>query len=146
MKLALSAVLLLVLSAFAGCGGGPEPIRFGEDACDNCRMIISDRHFGAELVTRKGKAYKFDDISCLWKYKTRHNISDDALSAQLVIAYNKPGTLIDADAACFLQSPAIKSPMAGQVAAFGDAGDCSKMKKKWTAGQHNWAATAALFD
>src|SRR5690606_2316835 len=100
------SLLLLLLSAFVGCGGGPEPIRFGEDACDNCRMIISDRHFGGELVTGKGKAFKFDDLSCLWQYKTRHKLSDDLLTAQLVIDYNNPGVLMDAAGACFLQSPA----------------------------------------
>lgn len=33
-------------------------------------MTISDGRFGAELITDKGRVYKFDDIGCLIRYKT----------------------------------------------------------------------------
>lgn len=137
-------VILFVLPVLVSCGGGPQPIKFGKDACDNCRMIISDPRFGAEMVTVKGKAYKFDDINCFWKFKKSKEINDAELTFQLVIDYNKPGALIDAANACILQSDAIKSPMASKLAAFGQEKACLKNEKKWQASRHNWAATQAL--
>lgn len=144
---------LIVLTAFIlvypilnSCGGGPQPIRFGEDACDNCRMVISDKRFGAELVTAKGKVFKFDDINCFWKYKQRQKMTEADLSFQMVVAYNQPGQLIEATTACILRSDAIKSPMSSRMAAFSPDKDCNKMEQKWKASKHNWSATEALVD
>ena len=51
----------------AGCFGDPETgpveIKWDRDTCEVCRMLISDRHFAAQLRGGpKHKAYKFDDI------------------------------------------------------------------------------------
>ena len=55
-------MMLLVFSVFmfSGCSLEPKPIEYGEDQCDACKMRISDSRFGAELVTTKGKIYKYD--------------------------------------------------------------------------------------
>lgn len=143
----LSLLLITYLSPLlSSCGGGPQPIRFGEDACDNCRMIISDPRFGAQLVTDKGKAFKFDDISCFWKYKTNQKLTDEVIAHALVIDYNRPKTMVDANVACILRSDAIKSPMASKLAAFGLKNDCAKLQKKWNASRHSWAESATLID
>ncbi|MGB5288980.1 MAG: hypothetical protein WBN42_10875, partial [Ignavibacteriaceae bacterium] len=54
--------LLPLLFLLASCGSKPEPINYGKDECEFCRMQISDNRYGAELVTDKGKVYKFDSI------------------------------------------------------------------------------------
>ena len=68
----------LLLASLAGCDGdpgtGPVDVTWDRDACERCRMVLSDRHYGAQIRVppgegRKwGKAYKFDDIGCavLW--------------------------------------------------------------------------------
>ena len=48
-------VALFSLSAFLSCATGPEPIRFGKDNCHSCKMTLTDKRFGAEIVTKKGK-------------------------------------------------------------------------------------------
>lgn len=35
-------------------------------------MTISDGRFGAELITKKGRVYKFDDLRCLINYKAEN--------------------------------------------------------------------------
>ena len=68
---AAPAVLALVIAALPGlqaCSGGPQPIQFGTDNCDNCKMTLVDRHYGCEIVTKKGKAYKFDDLNCMMAF------------------------------------------------------------------------------
>ena len=42
---ALAAVVALVVLWPSG-GGGPEPIVYGRDACDTCRMVITRPGFG----------------------------------------------------------------------------------------------------
>ena len=40
----------------------PPDIRYREDTCDQCRMIISDPRFAASYVTQQGETRRFDDI------------------------------------------------------------------------------------
>ena len=37
-----------------------EPIKLNSDGCEFCKMKISDGKFGAEIITAKGRIYKFD--------------------------------------------------------------------------------------
>jgi len=57
-------VLLLILTA---CGDDistdqPPEIRYGEEACDECHMLIQDKRFAAAYITEDGQPYRFDDI------------------------------------------------------------------------------------
>ena len=58
-------ILGSVTLSSGGCSSGPQPLRAGKDNCDFCKMTISDSRFGAEIITKKNKAYKFDDAHCL---------------------------------------------------------------------------------
>ncbi len=44
---------------------GPEPIRYGRDACDRCRMHFATPGFAGERRDEKGVLHKYDDIGCL---------------------------------------------------------------------------------
>lgn len=146
MKMLNILLITYLIPFLSSCGGGPQPIRFGEDACDNCRMIISDPRFGAQLVTDKGKAFKFDDISCYWKYKKNQKLTDTDIAHSLVVDYHHPKTMIDANNACILRAESIKSPMSSKLAAIGQDKACAKLQKKWQASRYSWAETAALID
>ncbi len=67
--------LTLLISS---CGSKPEPINYGHDECEFCRMQISDNRYGAELVTDKGKVYKFDSIECLIEFAMVKNLIGDS--------------------------------------------------------------------
>jgi len=47
------------------CSHEPDPIRYGKDACAHCKMTIMDKRFSAELITAKGKVFKFDAAECM---------------------------------------------------------------------------------
>ena len=104
-----------------GCSVQPEPIRYGKDACDHCKMTIVDQKFAAEIVTQKGKSFKFDDVACLVNYLTESKVPEADLAFILVDQYNKPGELVDARQAVYLSGDGIRSPMMGNTAAFPDA-------------------------
>jgi copper chaperone NosL len=111
------SILALMLS-ITSCSVEPEPLRYGEDACHHCRMTLVDKKFGAELVTRKGKVYKFDDVNCMISFYNSGEVAHDQFLHKLVVNFSEPANLIEADKAFYLKSTKLQSPMGGQVAAF----------------------------
>jgi len=125
----LPAVPLIVL--LLSCKVEPEPLQYGQDACHTCKMILMDKKFGAELVSSKGKIYKFDDINCMLAfYNSGETGNNQAFAYRLVVDYSQPTKLIEAGDAFYLKSPEIKSPMASQIAAFEKKESMDERKKK----------------
>lgn len=114
-------LILLTLAAFGlSCSVEPEPLAYGKDACHHCKMVLMDQKFGAELVTTKGKVYKFDDINCMINFMHSEIKDDREIQFRLVTDFSQQGQLIDVGNAFYVKSSQIKSPMASQVAAFED--------------------------
>ncbi|MCL6493678.1 MAG: nitrous oxide reductase accessory protein NosL [Ignavibacterium sp.] len=106
----LFTALLLI-----SCSPKPEPIDYGNDVCDFCKMNITDNKYAAELITSKGKVYKFDSIECLFQFKDLEFKSDDEIHSELVNDFSNPGELIDLKKAFFLKSEMFRSPMGMNV-------------------------------
>ncbi len=62
---ALVVLIFLVSQLLSSCQPRPEPIHYGQDACDFCRMTIVDKQHAAQMVTEKGRVYKYDAIECM---------------------------------------------------------------------------------
>lgn len=62
----LSVVLILLLSACSkNPETGPVEVKWDRDACERCRMVLSDRNFAAEVRGgEKGEIFKFDELGC----------------------------------------------------------------------------------
>ncbi len=114
---AMWGVLLLMLTA---CEPKPEPIRYGEDNGAYCLMTITDQRFGAELVTKKGKVYKFDSIECLVGFLLDGQVPEEEVHSLWVTDFAKPPTLIRAEDALYLHGENVRSPMGMNLAAFSD--------------------------
>ncbi len=108
--------LLICASLLSACRARPEPIKYGYDGCHYCSMTIVDRQHGAELVTEKGKVYKFDAIECMINFRSELEESNTALF--LCNSYDMPEELIAAPDATFLISEGIPSPMGAFLTAF----------------------------
>ena len=120
MKLTTSKALVL-LAAFiflGGCTPQPEQIAFGKDSCAECKMTIVDPKFGAEIVTNKGKVYKFDDTHCIASFLDQRRIELSEINQTLFVRYDKPGEFVNVKAVEFVVSSQLKSPMGGNAAAF----------------------------
>lgn len=124
-----SVLLLLILLILSGCKAGPEPINYGHDECDFCRMLITDNRYGAELVTDKGKIFKFDEVGCMIEYAIVKNLIGDTNQKFLVTDFATPETLIDATKAFFVENENFRSPMGSNVMAF----DSEVSRQKFTA-------------
>ncbi|WP_041633051.1 nitrous oxide reductase accessory protein NosL [Maribacter sp. HTCC2170] len=116
MKSFINILVLSIGFVFMGCSIKPDPIVYGSDGCHFCSMTIVDRQHAAEIVTKKGKAFKFDAIECM----VNHLKDIDVSSVELFLAndFQVPGELIDAKKATFLISKDIPSPMGEYLSAF----------------------------
>jgi len=107
----LKGALLAGMLLLAGCSTKPQDVRYGEDQCAHCKMIITDARFAAEIVTDKGKALKFDAIECLATYLQQHPELNNETAARWVSDFNDPGQWLKAEEARYVQSEEIRSPM-----------------------------------
>jgi len=111
------AAALLGAAALACGAPGPAPIAFGEAACDHCHMTIVDRRFAAELVTRTGKVYAFDDAGCLATFAVSGPVEPEQVHSAWVTDFRLPGTLIPAQDAIFLRTDSMRTPMSSNLLA-----------------------------
>lgn len=108
--------LSLVLFVFASCEVSPRPINYGADGCHFCSMTIVDKQHAAQIVTKKGKAFKFDAVECMMNHLKDVDVA--TIELFLVNDYQTPGDLIDAKKATFLISKEIPSPMGEYLSGF----------------------------
>lgn len=121
---------------FFSCEIGPKPIHYGEDGCEYCKMTIVDKQHASELVTSKGKVYKFDAIECMVNFRKEHE--DIQYALYLVSDFNTPGDMVDATMATFLISENISSPMGANLAAFQNQRIASDAVKNYGGKLYTW--------
>lgn len=120
-KNTVTTPVLLFLSLtllVSSCSVEPKPIKLGTDACDFCKMSVMDKRFGAELITKKGKVYKFDDLHCLEAFIKGASVEKENIKAMYLVGYAKPHGFIEMEKAILFKSEALRSPMGSNVAAF----------------------------
>jgi len=119
MKTNLAPLLFLPLFFLLSCSEAkPEKAKLNVDNCDYCKMTIADEKFVAELITSKGRLYKFDDVACMQNY-VKDNTSA-ANSNLFVTNFEQPGTFLKVENAAFVTGEVLSSPMGGNFAAFAD--------------------------
>ena len=131
----LFSMFLFVLFV-SSCSTGPKPIYYGEDACSFCRMTIVDNQHAAQLVTEKGKNYKYDAIECM--INDLNKWQRPAVKLHLVSDYANPGLLTDAISASYLISEEIPSPMGAYLSAFSNEAERNKTHQSAGGDKLNW--------
>ena len=116
MKALLPALSLLVI--LSACSVQPAEINYGSDACHFCKMNIVDKQHAAQVVTEKGKAFKYDAVECMMNNLSKWKEATPAL--YLITDYGNPGVLTDATTAHYLISDNIPSPMGAFLSGFAD--------------------------
>jgi copper chaperone NosL len=81
-------------------------------------MGIADKKFGNEIITRKGRILKFDDIGCTVRYLKSGSLDQKDIDQTVVINFEKANDFINVNNAFFVVSEEIKSPMNFNTAAF----------------------------
>jgi copper chaperone NosL len=130
------ALILLTTLIITSCNVTPEPIAYGDDGCHFCKMTIVDKIHAAEIVTKKGKVYKFDATECMVNFIEEF----DASQVELFLSndYTKPEALIDATKATFLISKNVPSPMGAFLSAFENKADAEAVQKEKGGDLYTW--------
>ena len=134
-------ILLIIASILilTTCGNDPEPINFGEDNCAHCKMMITDEKYGAELVTDKGKIYKYDSVECLLEQLHKQTFREEQIASIWVIDFSNPRTLIDARSAFYTQNDEFRSPMGLNVQTFQTEDNFNKFFSENGGEKLNWS-------
>lgn len=114
------AALLPVLAALAtlACAEpGPRPLALGTDACAHCHMTVTDPRYAAELVTRTGKVFVFDDAGCLAAFYRDGSVPVDEIHSLWVYDFREPSRALDAMSAVYLRTDSLRTPMGSGLAA-----------------------------
>ncbi|MEZ4727856.1 MAG: nitrous oxide reductase accessory protein NosL [Caldilineaceae bacterium] len=110
--------LLLAACARGASTAMPPDIRYGEDLCTECNMIISDPRYAAgyafEIAPGRYESLAFDDIGDLLAHMEKH--PERQIVAWYVHDYTTEEWL-DATAAYYVVSDQIISPMGHGIAA-----------------------------
>jgi copper chaperone NosL len=138
-SVAVAAAALLLPLFFTQCTTGPQAIIYGKDNCEFCKMTLMDKHFGAEIVTKKGKVYKFDDLNCLARFLQQGDVESNEIAGKYVTDHANEGVLLEAEKAVFLHSATLKTPMASGMAAFANLDALGSAKSKIGGEVLGWA-------
>jgi copper chaperone NosL len=110
-----------------------------------------DSRYGAELVTDKGKTFKFDAMECLINYKHDNPEITKVLHSEWTNVHNDNTSLIDATACSYLRSSKLPSPMGMYINAFEDQKSAEEFKNinggiiySWSELNNQFASMPAL--
>ena len=113
------ATVMVALGLIVGCHARdprrPPIIRYGQETCAWCRMLISEEPFAAALVFGDD-VEKFDDLGCLvraWAARPRPQ-------ARVWVHDQRSMAWIDGRTATYVASPEGASPMGSGLFAFAD--------------------------
>ena len=124
-------LFLLVLLLLAACQSQidlsqPPEIRFGEEVCTECGMIISEPRYAAAYYTTQGDARRFDDIGGMFTYQAEHQ--EDV--AQSWVHDFDTEELVKADQAFYVISDQLHTPMGFGVIAFSEQDRAQRLASK----------------
>lgn len=133
---------VFLTSIFASCTTKPQPIKMG-DTCDFCIMGVADNRFGAELITKKGKIYKFDDVHCLLGFMKANTVPKEQQKSILFVDFEAPHGFVEAENVFLLKSEELRSPMGGNIAAFTSSKKLKESQAKLGGEEVDWASVAS---
>ena len=123
----IAAVAIFFTTLLASCSTQPVALDFGKDECSFCKMTVIDKKFGAEVISPKGKIFKFDSGECMFRFLNGEK--EFKASQYLIVNYEDPGSLVDAEKAFYLMGGNINSPMGGKLAGFKTREAAEKFQK-----------------
>lgn len=132
-------VFCVITIAFFSCTQTKESIIIGKDNCAFCKMTFTDARFGGEILTTKGKVYKFDDIHCLLSFIKAGTVSKNDTKDIYVVDFLGKHELMPVLNSFLLASEVLHTPMNGNIAAFANIDslkaclkDCNGTQVDWT--------------
>jgi len=140
-----SPIIAIVFFFVSSCNTKPEPFVIGKDVCDDCKMTIMDGKFGGEIITKKGKIYKFDDAHCAAHFLKTGSVTTADIAKTVFVDYENKGAFLDVKSLYFVISPNLKSPMNSNAAAFTNKAIADKIAAQNSGEVKSWDALLKTF-
>lgn len=99
-------------------------------------MTIADGRFGGEVVSPKGKVFKFDSSACLITFA---RTNPDTAARVYLLDYLHPGSLLAADKAVLVQFKTRASPMDSEYVAVSSLDGARQLLAKQDPAVLTWA-------
>lgn len=115
---------------------GPPRLRYGEERCAYCGMVIDDGRFAAAWRDRNGREEHFDDIGCMVNAGRQRDPGDP--TERFVHDFHDESWLSATDAT-YVRSSTVKTPMAYGIVAFSSADAAARFAERPGA-TLDWAA------
>jgi copper chaperone NosL len=132
-------IFLATVSILLGCNPTVEPINFGEEECSFCKMAIVDQRYGAEILSKTGKVFKYDAIECMVNALCENTNNEVAnFHSAYVIDFTEPGKLVDASTSYYLYSMKLPSPMGAYLTSFSTKMGADNARSEYTGDVLNW--------
>ena len=132
-------IILVAICGISSCTIKPEAILIGKDQCSFCKMTVSDPKFGAEIITVKGKIYKFDDMHCILSFINNKMLDIKEIKEVYLTDFASSNhQLIKATDALLIQSEKLNSPMNGNIAATIDTHSIKDLIEKYQGTSVSW--------
>ncbi len=122
-------VAVVAIAACAPAANGPPEIIVDHSACAHCSMLISEPAYAAAYRIN-GADKTFDDIGCLI---AALDSEPDRAAAQLWFRDVHDGAWIAPDAATFIRSPSLRTPMAGGIVATAHEAEVERLQDRFEA-------------
>jgi copper chaperone NosL len=116
---------------FISCSTEPQPLVVGKDECYFCKMPVADTKFGAEIITVKGKLYKFDDAGCIINFLKIGLSPDEKIKNIFTVSYSTNQKFLDVSKSFFLMSENFRTPMNSGIASFETRNEAEAFLKKF---------------
>ena len=104
-----------------------------------------DNKFGAEIITKKGKIYKFDAAECMLMFVKQGKIKDEEVGTYLVTDASKPAQFTDAKTSSYLISENFPSPMGANLSTYGNRSDAERFQKQYPGEIKDWNSMLTKF-
>jgi copper chaperone NosL len=93
-------------------------------------MAISEKRYAAEMADVEGNVIKFDNIDCMVRYVSGHDLKDKA--AAWFVMESAGEKWLDARRAFFVKSASIPGPMGSGVLAVEDHPTAEELAKRFS--------------
>jgi copper chaperone NosL len=120
MRVKYVVLVICVCFIFMAVGCGKQEIKAvaineKHDKCDICQIGVMDNQFATEIILESGKALKFDDIGCMYKWMEIN--SGEKTKEKFVRDYDSKDW-VSLEDATYVYDKTITTPMAYNVISF----------------------------
>jgi len=139
VRLKIQNILILIgIGLLLSCEPSVQSINYGQDGCSYCRMTIVEDHYGSEIVTQKGKVYKFDSIECLSAFVLKKQIAEEDIHELYFTDLEDAGHLYPKSELIFVQAKKLNSPMGLNLSAYRNPQTAANVAELYFGDTLNW--------